>query len=54
MVLSMSSLHPLGHNDQNEVKYNFLSHVIPLVPALHYVILTASSMATFCSLDEDN
>ena len=34
MVLSMAPLHSLGHNDQNDVKHYFFSHVMPLVPAL--------------------
>ena len=33
MVLSMASLHSLGHNNQNEVKNDFFSHLMPLVPA---------------------
>ena len=28
MVLIMTQLHSLGHNDQNEVKYDFLIHVM--------------------------
>ena len=34
MVLSMAPLHSLCHNDQNEVKHDFVSHVMPLVPGL--------------------
>ena len=34
MGLSMVPLHSLGHNDQNEVKHNFFSHLIPLVSPL--------------------
>ena len=34
MVLSMAPLHLLGHNDQNEVKHDFFSHMMPWVPAL--------------------
>ena len=44
MVLVMAPLHSLGHNDQNEVKHGFFSHVM----------LTASSMAQFFSLGKDN
>ena len=34
MVLSMVPFHALGHNDQNEVKDDFSSHVMALLPAL--------------------
>ena len=30
-VLSIAPLHLLGHNNQNGVKYDFDSHVMPLV-----------------------
>ena len=30
----MAPLHSLGYTDQNKVKYDFFSHVIPLGPAL--------------------
>ena len=34
IVLSITPFHPLGHNDQNEVKHDFFSHVMPLFSAL--------------------
>ena len=34
MVLPMAPLHSLGHNDQNEVKHDFFSHMMPLTPEL--------------------
>ena len=34
MVLQMTLLHSLGHNNKNEVKHDFLSLVKPLIPAL--------------------
>ena len=34
IVLSMATLYSLGHNNQNEVKQDFFSHIMPLAPAL--------------------
>ena len=34
MVLSKAPLHSVGDNDQNEMKHDFFSHVMPLVPTL--------------------
>ena len=51
MVLSIALLHSLGHNDQNEVKHYFFSHVMLMIPAL---LLTASLLAPFCSFSKDN
>ena len=44
VLLSTVPLHSLGHNDQNEVKHDFFS----------YVMITASWMASLCSLCEGN
>ena len=33
-MFSMAPLHLLGHNDQNKVKHDIFSHVMPLVPVL--------------------
>ena len=43
-MFTMASLHLLGHNDKNDVKNDFFSHVMQ----------NASSMTPFCSLCEDS
>ena len=52
MVLSMTPLHSLGHNNHSEVKHHFFSHVMPLVPAL--LSCDDNCMAPFSSVGEDN
>ena len=34
IVSSMTPLHSIGHNNQNEGKHDLFSHLIPLTPAL--------------------
>ena len=54
MVLSMTPLHLLGHSDENEVKHELLSYVMPLVPALQSCYEISIIIAPVCSLGEDN
>ena len=34
MALSMSQLHLLAHDDQNDMQCDFFNHVMPLAPVL--------------------
>ena len=53
MVLSMTPLPSLSYSDQNEVKNNFFSHLIPTAPQLLSCDANCIISGTFCSSGED-
>ena len=49
----MALLHSLDHIDQNEVKHDFVSHVMPLAPPLLSCDARCIISGTIFSLGED-